>query len=232
MSSLLHRPATSDSGRRDRAVVARRGRLIAAPAVAAALVAAPVFLGSDSSFGLPEAAAHDQMIGANPEPDSTISETPESIELEFSGIPRDDFNTVALSEAGDGGEVLVTDEPELDDQFITLDIPDDVTLTDGEYTVGYRITSSDGHATPGSYNFTFSADGEVVDAQDTAGEDTDDSELPAWTGTALGITGVIVVAGVLVMLIARYRNMSSNDTESTEGTEGTGDTEGPDDNRQ
>lgn len=200
-----------------------RTRLVAAPALAAALLAAPVFMGAGSVFGPPHAAAHDQMIGATPEPGSTISETPDEIELEFSGLPRDDFNTVALSEAGEDGEVLVTGEPELNDEFLTLDIPDNVTLTDGEYTVGYRITSSDGHATPGSYEFSFSADGEVVGAEDAADGDEAD-ELPSWAGTALAATGVVVVLGALVMLIAKFRSMSSDDdsTDESDGESGRG----------
>ncbi|MCJ7859594.1 copper resistance CopC family protein [Corynebacterium kalidii] len=199
-------------------------RLIVAPAVAVALAGAPVVLGGAWSSGLPEASAHDAMVGATPEQDSTVTEMPDSIELEFSGIPRDDFNTVALSH---DGEVLTTGEPTLDGRFITLDIPSDVSATDGEYTVGYQITSSDGHATRGSYTFTLdtgsgAAGSDAGDAGETAsGEESGEEQgLPSWAAPAMAVAGVIVVLGALVLAIARFRNMSSGDGSGDDGTHG------------
>ncbi len=185
--------------------------LFVVPGVALALAAAPVVVGAGSSLGLPEASAHDVMVGSTPEQDSTISDAPDAIELEFSGIPRDDFNTVALSR---DGEVLVTDEPTIDGHSLTLDVPDDVEMSDGEYTVGYQITSSDGHATRGSYVFTLAADGGAVESETSqgAGEADDDAGMPSWAGPALGIAGVIVVLGALVVAIARFRSMSSDES--------------------
>lgn len=185
--------------------------LFVVPGVALALAAAPVVVGAGSSLGLPEASAHDVMVGSTPEQDSTISDAPDAIELEFSGIPRDDFNTVALSR---DGEVLVTDEPTIDGHSLTLDVPDDVEMSDGEYTVGYQITSSDGHATRGSYVFTLAADGGAAESETSqgAGEADDDAGMPSWAGPALGIAGVIVVLGALVVAIARFRSMSSDES--------------------
>ncbi|AHW64063.1 Putative membrane protein [Corynebacterium glyciniphilum AJ 3170] len=185
--------------------------LFVVPGVALALAAAPVVVGAGPSLGLPEASAHDVMVGSTPEQDSTISDAPDAIELEFSGIPRDDFNTVALSR---DGEVLVTDEPTIDGHSLTLDVPDDVEMSDGEYTVGYQITSSDGHATRGSYVFTLAADGGAAESETSqgAGEADDDAGMPSWAGPALGIAGVIVVLGALVVAIARFRSMSSDES--------------------
>ncbi|MGN0094661.1 MAG: copper resistance protein CopC [Corynebacterium sp.] len=198
-----HRPSRQSSLPGTRGV-----GLIAAPAVALALAAAPVVVGAGPTPGLPEAAAHDAMVGSTPEQDTTVSEAPGSVELEFSGIPRDDFNTVALSR---DGEVLVTGEPTIDGRTLTLDIPGDVEMSDGEYTVGYQITSSDGHATRGSYVFTLDSDGGASGSGSSQGtaETDDDTGMPSWAGPALGIAGVIVVLGALVVAIARFRSMSS-----------------------
>jgi methionine-rich copper-binding protein CopC len=202
-SSRPHRPATRGG--------AGGRRLIVAPAVAIALAGAPVVVGGAWSVGLPEASAHDAMVGATPEQDSTVTEMPDSIELEFSGIPREDFNTVALSHDGD---VLATGEPTLDGRFLTLDIPSDVPATDGEYTVGYQITSSDGHATRGSYTFTLDtgsgATSDDAGSSATTGEAGDRQALPSWAVPAMAVAGVIVVLGALVLAIARFRNMSSD----------------------
>lgn len=212
-----HRPSRQSSLRGASGV-----GLIAAPAVALALAAAPVVAGAGSSLGLPEASAHDAMVGSTPEQDSTVSEAPDSVELEFSGIPRDDFNTVALSR---DGEVLVTGEPTIDGRTLTLDIPGDVDMSDGEYTVGYQITSSDGHATRGSYAFTLDADGGNSGSEPSqgAGESDDDAGMPSWAGPALGIAGVIVVLGALVVAIARFRSMSSGSSGASDESGDSGD---------
>lgn len=192
--------------------------LVLAPAVALALAGAPVIIGGGASPGLPEAAAHDAMVGSTPEQDSTVSEAPDSIELEFSGIPREEFNTVALSQDGD---VLVSDEPEIDGHMLTLGLPDDLDMPDGEYTVGYQITSSDGHATRGSYTFTLdtgagaaggSTGGAATGEAPAEGESGDGQGLPSWATPVMAIAGVIVVLGALVLAVARFRNLSSDDS--------------------
>ncbi|MDN6536295.1 MAG: copper resistance protein CopC [Corynebacterium variabile] len=120
----------------------RFSRLAAAPALAGALVLASAVAGAGF---LPAAVAHDAVVGSTPEDGAVLDAAPDRIELEFSANPRDTFNTVALSR---DGEVLVSDEtPEIEGNLISVDIPDDVDMTDGEYTVGFRITSSDGHPT-------------------------------------------------------------------------------------
>jgi methionine-rich copper-binding protein CopC len=183
----------------------RFSRLAAAPALAGALILAPAVAGAGF---LPAAVAHDAVVGSTPEDGAVLDTAPDRIELEFSANPQDTFNTIALSR---DGEVLVTETPEIDGNVLSVDIPDDVDLTDGEYTVGFRITSSDGHPTEGSYTFTVDpGSGATQDA--TAGDDgsgTDDSDddgIPGWAMPVLAIAGVLVLAGVLVMLIARLRS--------------------------
>lgn len=183
----------------------RFSRLAAAPALAGALILAPAVAGAGF---LPAAVAHDAVVGSTPEDGAVLDAAPDRIELEFSANPRDTFNTVALSR---DGEVLVTETPEIDGNLFFIDVPDDVDMTDGEYTVGFRITSSDGHPTEGSYTFTLDTGGDAArDATDSedgsSSEDSDDDGIPGWGKTALGIAGVLVLVGVLVMLIARLRS--------------------------
>lgn len=223
----MSRLPSARSDRSHAARGARAARAVAAPVLAAAMISAPVFLGAGATGGLPVASAHDAMVGATPEPDSTVAEAPTSIELEFSGIPQDTFNTVALSRDGD---VVHTGEPTIDGRMLTLDIPDNVDMEDGTYTVGYQITSSDGHATRGDYTFNLgeaSATGtsEDSDASDVSDEAQDDG-LPGWAITLGSIAGVIVVLGALVVAIARFRSMSSNDTEGTDGPDGSDGSDG------
>lgn len=102
----------------------------------------------------PAAFAHDSVITARPGMDETVTEFPTEIVLEFSGQPKEDFNTVALSRVVDD-EVLFSGEPEVNDREVSIDVPADVDAQPGEYRIGYQITSSDGHATKGTTSFTF-----------------------------------------------------------------------------
>lgn len=101
----------------------------------------------------PAAFAHDSVITARPGMDETVTEFPTEIVLEFSGQPKEDFNTVALSRVADD-EVLFSGEPEVNDREVSIDVPADVDAQPGEYRIGYQITSSDGHATKGTTSFT------------------------------------------------------------------------------
>ncbi|MDN6439413.1 MAG: copper resistance protein CopC [Corynebacterium nuruki] len=183
-------------------------RMTMAPALAGALFAAGGVVGASSL--LPAAVAHDGLVAATPGQDATVDSAPTTITLEFSGEPRPDFNTVALSR---DGEVVASGTPDLDGRTLTLDIPSDVTLADGDYTVGYQITSSDGHPTRGSYNFTLAAGGTSTDGASGQGAATDspaasadsDSGLPGWAKPLLGVAGVIVLIGVIVVLVTQLR---------------------------
>lgn len=203
-----------------------RARFIArrAPFAAAAAAFLTVAAGA-TGFSLPHAEAHDVVVGGTPEPDSVVEEFPDDIVLEFSGIPQDSFNTVAVSDA-DSGEVLFSGEPTLDERLVTLDVPDDADPGPGNYSVGFQITSSDGHATRGSVAFEVAgatgggttggettetaAPAPTTDAAQ-AGEQTDSPEdqlLAGPVGWILGGVGVVLVLGVLVTVIAKNRNYS------------------------
>lgn len=190
-----------------------------APVAAAAAALLTVAAGT-TGFSLQHAEAHDVVVGGTPEPDSVVEEFPDDIVLEFSGIPQDSFNTVAVSDA-DSGEVLFSGEPTLDERLVTLDVPDDVEPGPGNYSVGFQITSSDGHATRGSVAFEVAGatGGETTESAAPApttdaaqaGEQTDNPEdqlLAGPVGWILGGVGVVLVLGVLVTVIAKNRNYS------------------------
>lgn len=161
---------------------------------------------------LPGAVAHDGLVAAVPGDGAVISTAPTKIELTFSGNPRKNFNTLALSR---GGEVIVSGSPEIDANVLTLEIPGTAELADGDYVVGYQITSSDGHSTRGSYSFTL--DTGAVNGAPAAGENTEeatdastkDNDLPSWAGPLLAFGSVVVLAGAVVMLFMQLRRSGS-----------------------
>ena len=173
------------------------------------------------AMSAPAALAHDSVIGGNVVSDSPLQEFPEEITLEFSAVPRDDFNTFAVTDTKTG-EVLFDAEPKIEQRELTIEVPDDVKPGPGEYQVGFQITSSDGHATRGSVPFSVagSADGAAGDAadgddanDDAAKQDETNSEgLPPAALWALGIIGVLAIVAVVIMAGAKMRR--ANDLDS------------------
>lgn len=178
-------------------------------AIAAAALSAPVVIvgcqsGLGPSWSSGYAVAHDVVLDSTPADGATVDEFPREIVLEFSGIPRDSFNTVAVSDTTTS-TVLFRDEPVLDNQVVTVVVPDDIRPGPGEYTVGFQITSSDGHATRGRTTFTVSGgDGASSEApSDTlpgttpedpsGGSDPEESSSP--------VPAVAVGGGLLLLLL-------------------------------
>lgn len=178
-------------------------------------------VGAMSMLVAPQAAAHDVVVDSNPENGSVVDEFPETIELEFSGIPQDLFTTVALSNA-DSGEVLTSGTPQLDGQHLSYEVPSDVQKGAGNYILGFQITSSDGHATKGSISFEVTGSAEMTtetttesaattDTSETTEAETTEtadetSGIPAPWNWVLSIVAVLVVASAIVMMIAKNRN--------------------------
>lgn len=178
---------------------------------AAAFIASGM-LGGASLFGFaPAAMAHDAVLSSNPDQGETVSELPDAIVLDFSGEPQEGFNTVSLTWEGD---VVFSGEPYADGRQLTLDLPDDLDSEPGEYTVGYQITSSDGHATRGGYTFTLSQDEGPSTASTDHSADADKGEqgeemsgVPSWL---LPLGGIVVIGGALVLAIQRYRGLKDD----------------------
>lgn len=178
-------------------------------------------LGALSAVIAPSASAHDVVLTSNPENGSVVEEFPQTIELEFSGVPQDLFTTVALSDA-DSGEVLASGTPQLEDQHLTFEVPADVEPGAGNYILGFQITSSDGHATKGSVEFEVTGaaaatsastttsssaaaeSAETAETTETAAEES--TGIPAPWNWILSILAVLVVGSAIVMMIAKNRN--------------------------
>ncbi|NMF08240.1 copper resistance protein CopC [Corynebacterium xerosis] len=136
------------------------------------------------------------MIASVPADGQNLDEFPRRIEMTFSSVPRDSFNTVAISDA-DTKEVLITQQPELQDQVISFDVPESVDPGPGSYIVGFQITSSDGHSTRGK--LSFSVGDHQVDAGGGAELEEDDG-VPTWAWVAGG--GLLAVILAVVAAVA------------------------------
>ena len=102
---------------------------------AAAVGTAALVLGGS----MPAALAHDSVIGGSVKDGDQLDEFPKEITLEFSGIPKEDFNTFAVTNA-DTGEKLFSQEPKLHERDLTIETPADVHPGPGNYQVGFQLS--------------------------------------------------------------------------------------------
>ena len=169
---------------------------------------AAVLLGCFCAITTTVAHAHDAVVGGSPADGEVLASAPTTVTLEFSGEPKQGFNTMAISNSK--GDVLVTGGPTVDGRNVTLAIPETTTLTPDEYTIGFQITSSDGHSTRGKTTFTIA--GERVASSAASNTATTDAptdptaELMAgpW-GKVAGGVGILLVLAMIVMILARNR---------------------------
>ena len=168
-------------------------------------------------LAVPMASAHDVVVGGSPANEEILQEFPDTIELEFSGYVKEDFNTFAVSDM-ETEEILFSGDPTIDGRMVTLDVPADVNPGPGEYRIGFQITSSDGHSTRGMTTFTVAGEETGTSAAAPAGsagdevtsESTDAKEengmLQGPLAWVLAGVGVLAILGVIVMMIARGRH--------------------------
>lgn len=195
---------------------------------ASALLVAMLSLGPATGHDLtPPAWAHDSVIGGNIESGEVIQEMPEKLVLEFSGQPKEGFNSMALTR--DGGEVVFSGEPRVEDRNISIDVPADVELSPGEYLIGYQITSSDGHATRGGISFELAGSGVQEHSAEAPHSTTDgaadDSAEPAGALEDLGpfkwliALGAILAIGAVGVVLLAKRSMVDDITDKNRATE-------------
>lgn len=120
-------------------------------ALAAALALAVVAL-----LPLP-AQAHDTLIESDPVDGETLETSPESLTLTYSANVLEVSPVVRIADAD--GETVAEVTPTVDGPTVTAELEEP--LPAGDYTVQWRVVSSDGHPIEGSFAFTVE--------QDTAG---------------------------------------------------------------
>lgn len=133
-----------------RAAVGHSARRISALLAAMLMVALLIAIGS-----APAANAHDGLVGSNPESGASVEELPAAVELTFSSVPSGIGSAVEILDA-DGenwadGDVSIVDR--VASQPVRAGAPA------GDYTVNWRVVSSDSHPIEGTFAFTAAAAG-------------------------------------------------------------------------
>jgi copper transport protein len=110
--------------------------------------------------------AHANLIRSNPPANAVLDQSPDEIRLWFTEPLEPHFSTISLRDSE--GAVVDTPRAEVDpdDDFQLFLLPGE--LTDGVYTVAWRVISStDGHQTEGSFPFVI-GDAVALAAQQTS----------------------------------------------------------------
>lgn len=195
-------------------------RKLRTPALVTPLAAAVLLLAPSPAL------AHDVLIASDPEDGATLETVPEEVLLTFNNSP---------AEGGGGSAIVVTGpdgETQYEDGELTFDGTDvSVALAPldeaGEYSVSYRVVSSDGHPIQDTLTFTVTEEAVAAAAPEEPAEEEEEpaqaeepaeeveespaaAEEPAaegGSGTMLLVGGIatLAVIGLIVILVLRMR---------------------------
>lgn len=112
---------------------------------AAGALAAGLVLGA-----APSASAHDRLVGSDPESGAVLEAVPAEAVLTFSSEVQELGTVLELRDAA--GEPAGGGATSVEGRDVVLPVPPE--LEGGDYTVVYRVTSSDGHPISGEVPFT------------------------------------------------------------------------------
>ena len=103
------------------------------------------------AIGVPAAQAHADLVSSDPAGGSTVASAPAELRLSFSEAPDPSLSAVQVLTSG--ASPVPTGEQRVE-QRTTLVVPITDTLTQGTYTVTWRVVSiDDGHVTSGGFAF-------------------------------------------------------------------------------
>ena len=137
---------------------------------AAALIAMPA-----------PALAHDSLTGSSPESGAASAEAPEGIDLTFSAAPQDIGLDIRVS--GPDGSDVTDGEPEIQGSTVTQPLSEQAEAP-GEYSVVWRVVSSDGHPIEGAYDYTVEGGDGSASQEPAGGEPAQEPSSAAASGSA------------------------------------------------
>ena len=117
------------------------------------------------------ALAHANLVEASPPQGGEVSKPPERVELRFSEPVDAEFDPVVVRAAG--GARVDTHDARVDPEDARVVLADLERLSEGSYTVKWRVTSIDGHVVEGRYAFAVVAAGEDRPPSEDAGNRDD-----------------------------------------------------------
>ncbi|WP_394614699.1 copper resistance CopC family protein [Lentzea sp. JNUCC 0626] len=138
------------------------------------------------------AAAHNALIGSDPKDKTSLEVGPEMVTLTFDQDVQggQGINEITVVDST-GGHYEVDGDPTIKDTAVSARV--NALGKAGEYKIGYRILSADGHPVSGELTFTLTKDGTGTPTAPVSAEAPSDSGggLPIW----VWIVGAVVLLG-------------------------------------
>lgn len=145
------------------------------------------------------ALAHNVLISSDPAKGASLAAGPAKITLTFDQyVQNANVNQIAV--IGPGGGQWAEGQVEVRDSVVS--VPLRPLGPAGEYKIGYRILSADGHAVTGEVPFTLTATGTGTPASADAAKGTGQATTTPATGgeTRSGVPIWVWIAGAVVLL--------------------------------
>lgn len=158
------------------------------------------------------AAAHAALSGSTPADGSTIEVAPEQVTLTFNQDIRQDFH--ALSVLGPDGTQWAQGEPRVQGRDLSVDL--DRLGNAGQYKIGFRVVSADGHPIQGRIAFDFAPTAsaptsgpggtdkvklQAPETTESAAASDENGGFPIWIATAIAV--VLLAGGGLYFVAFR-----------------------------
>jgi methionine-rich copper-binding protein CopC len=146
--------------------------------------------------------AHAQLVSSDPAKDAALRKAPAAVTLTFSERLNPDFATIVVSDAA--RQRIPAAAPAVDAEQGTIRLTGP--LSNGTYTVAYRVVSVDGHTMQGSYPFT------VADPALPAASAAPSGPAVGAAGESGGISTAVLMSlggfGILGILVVAYLYLS------------------------
>lgn len=155
-----------------------------------------------------QAAAHDVLEKMTPAEGTTVERLPEIVTMTFSDQPLAVGLQVVVR--GPGGDVA-SGAPTIEGKTVTQRLAP--TAPGGDYTVLFRVTSTDGHPVSGSFSFhaTVGLDGSTATARPTVAApravspEVASAKESQFVPVLLSVVGTVILVGIAGFIIVRAR---------------------------
>jgi methionine-rich copper-binding protein CopC len=157
------------------------------------------------------ALAHARLTESYPADGDVLAEPPEQVQLRFNEPVEAEFDPIKVY--GQEGDRVDEEDARVsadDRRLLVADLGD---LSEGSYTVEWRVTSADGHPIDGSYEFAVDASaagtggGSPIAPIERSAEQ--DEAGSGWGGVLVPILGVLLVLALAVAGMALLRRRRS-----------------------
>ncbi len=169
------------------------------------------------------ALAHARLVQEEPADGATLAESPDRVELRFSEPVDAEFSPLEVHDSE--GERVDEDNARIDPADARILIVDLEELSEGSYTVEWRVTSIDGHVVEGRYEFAVTDAGDAQSPSDARGAEGQKAEehaghterepaaqdgaqdgsapILAYSALSIGVLTVVAAAAFLLTRLAR-----------------------------